>query len=211
MPYYRRAVDPRFLKPNRDYVPNFKSNRSFEKTQERITEKYLAFFEEHRPSRSGRSCSRTTSERKPTVSRLLVTGRRNNASRVLEAAEEIVAPRRPAAAGEPDESPAPTRTPRRGAAATDACRGTVVAAAQLDSRCRRRLDWSFRRRRCRRAARPAGAAGALPPTSSIAPGGCEIADDAETSVPPHRCTPRPRRPGDRERRPIPRLQPPEDR
>jgi hypothetical protein len=119
MPYYRRAVDPRFLRPDRDYVPNFKSNRAFEHTQERITEKYMAFFEERDPQKRAKLFN-DYARAHASVSRLLATGRRNNASRVMEAAEEIVAPRRPPAAREtPDAPPAPTRDTRRGATATN--------------------------------------------------------------------------------------------
>jgi hypothetical protein len=116
MPYYRSAVDPRFLKNDRDYVPNSKSSRSFEKTQQRITEKYLAFFEEHDPKKRAK-LFRDYTRAQSNVSRLLATGRRTNASRVLAAAEEAVAPR--GAADEPEAMPARTRAPRREAPATD--------------------------------------------------------------------------------------------
>ncbi len=131
MPYFRSTVDPRFLKNDRDYVPNSpnsKSGRSFEKTQQRITEKYMAFFEERDPQKRAK-LFKEYSRAQSSVSRLLATGRRTNAARILAAAEEAVSPR--GAAGEPEASPARTRTPRREAPATDG--GTAPVSPRRSS------------------------------------------------------------------------------
>jgi hypothetical protein len=52
MPYYRSAVDSRFDKDRRrEYRPNRKADQAFERTQELIAEKYLAYFSERDPAR----------------------------------------------------------------------------------------------------------------------------------------------------------------
>jgi hypothetical protein len=119
MPYYRSAIDPRFLTPDRDYMPNRKSNRSFEQTQTRITEKYMAYFEERDPKKRAQ-LFKEYAQAQSSARRLLSAGRRGSASRVLDAADEVVTPRRRASApSEPDVQPAPTRGSRRGAAAIE--------------------------------------------------------------------------------------------
>jgi hypothetical protein len=119
MPYYRSAVDPRFLRPDREYVPNFKSSRSFEQTQQRITEKYVAYFSERDPKKRAQLFKDYT-RAQAQVSRVLSSARRGNATRVLEAAEEIVSPRQRAGVrDELDTRSRPTRDSRRGAQATD--------------------------------------------------------------------------------------------
>jgi hypothetical protein len=55
LPYFRSAIDPTFAAGrNRDYRPNRTANRSFEETQQRLTAKYLAYFEERDPKKRGR-------------------------------------------------------------------------------------------------------------------------------------------------------------
>jgi hypothetical protein len=52
MPYFHSAVDPRFDKDGkRQYRPNRKADRAFERSQELIAEKYLAYFSERDPAR----------------------------------------------------------------------------------------------------------------------------------------------------------------
>jgi hypothetical protein len=119
VPYYRNAVDPRFLPPDREYVPNFKSSRSFERTQQVITEKYLAYFEERDPKKRSQ-LFRELNRAQANVGRALsTTGRRANPTRILEAADEAISSRRPASTrGDDDQRPgqAPEVGRRRGTA-----------------------------------------------------------------------------------------------
>jgi hypothetical protein len=85
VPYFRSAVDPSFdPKGDREYRPNFKSNRTYEQTQEVITRKYLAYFSERDPKRRAellKDYNRTRSN----VSRAM-SGRREDPTRALQAA-----------------------------------------------------------------------------------------------------------------------------
>src|SRR5262249_23691469 len=50
LPYFRSSVDPRFDRAgNREYRPNRLTDRTFEETQELITQKYFAYFTEKDP------------------------------------------------------------------------------------------------------------------------------------------------------------------
>jgi hypothetical protein len=51
LPYFRTAVDPSFNRSNREYLPNRQTKRTFEEIKQRVTDKYLAFFEERDPKR----------------------------------------------------------------------------------------------------------------------------------------------------------------
>ncbi len=85
MPYYRSSIDPSFdPKGTRDYRPNRQADQSFERSQELITRKYLAYFSEKDPKkRAGllEEYNRTRAR----VSRAM-SSRRENPSRTLEAA-----------------------------------------------------------------------------------------------------------------------------
>jgi hypothetical protein len=52
LPYYRSVFDPRF-DPNqrREYRPNSRTDASFEKVQQQLTAKYLAYFDEKDPKK----------------------------------------------------------------------------------------------------------------------------------------------------------------
>ncbi len=50
LPYFRSAVDPN-LAERRDYRPNRSTVQSFEETQQRLTAKYLAYFDERDPKK----------------------------------------------------------------------------------------------------------------------------------------------------------------
>jgi len=55
LPYFRSSIDPNFAKSQkRDYRPNWSTERSFEETQQRLTAKYLAYFEERDPKKRAR-------------------------------------------------------------------------------------------------------------------------------------------------------------
>ncbi len=52
MPYYRSSVDPEFSRRRgRDYEPNRRTQRTFEESQQLITDKYLAFMAERDPKK----------------------------------------------------------------------------------------------------------------------------------------------------------------
>src|SRR5262249_15334205 len=52
LPYFRSVVDPRFDPgQKRDHRPNSTTAQSFEATQQRLTAKYLAYFEEQDPQK----------------------------------------------------------------------------------------------------------------------------------------------------------------
>ncbi len=112
MPYYRSAVDPSFdPKGNRQYRPNQDADRSFEQSHEVVTRKYLAYFTEKDPKKRAellRDYNRTRSR----VSRAM-SGRREESSRLVDAANGTGADRRRSAAasreaddlGEPSDKP----------------------------------------------------------------------------------------------------------
>ncbi len=107
MPYYRSAVDPAFAGANREYQPNRKSNRTFEQTQELLTQKYLAFFEERDPKRRAQ-LMRDYEQTRARTERIL-SARRTRAAGGFDTTDEInprpgvlAAPREPAARPRPE-------------------------------------------------------------------------------------------------------------
>ncbi len=86
-PYFRSAVDPSFsqkFRDDREYRPNRKADPSFEETQQQLSEKYFAFFEEKDPKKRARLVRDYTLARRP-ATRALST-RRVNPERILDAA-----------------------------------------------------------------------------------------------------------------------------
>jgi hypothetical protein len=107
LPYYRSAIDPRFdPKGDREYRPNKRTERSFEQTQELITQKYFAYFTETDPKKRA-DLLRDYNQLRSKLSRALST-RRGNPTRILEAATRAVSERRttPEAGGRAEASPA---------------------------------------------------------------------------------------------------------
>jgi len=118
MPYYRAAVDPRFdVDGRREYRPNRKADRTFEQTQELITQKYLAYFAERDPKKRA-ELLRDFNQTRGRVARALST-RGEDASRILDKATQIDADRRsrPTTLGRDDDLTGTERsTPRSNAA-----------------------------------------------------------------------------------------------
>jgi len=87
MPYYRSSIDPTFdPKGNREYRPNFKADRTYEKSQDVITRKYLAYFSEKDPKRRA-ELLRDYNQTRNDASRAM-SSRRTDSARALEAATE---------------------------------------------------------------------------------------------------------------------------
>jgi hypothetical protein len=88
MPYYRSTVDSRFDKDGkREYRPNRRADQSYERTQEVITQKYLAYFAERDPTKRA-ALVRDYNQTSRRVSRALST-RGNDPSRILDAATQL--------------------------------------------------------------------------------------------------------------------------
>jgi hypothetical protein len=52
MPYYRSSVDPRYdTKGTRQYQPNQRSNQTFERAQQRVADRYFAYYSTRDPAR----------------------------------------------------------------------------------------------------------------------------------------------------------------
>ncbi len=85
LPYYRSVIDPR-LDPDgkRDYRPNGEIERSFEKVQQRLTTKYLAYLNERDPQKRGQLLREFQRARRQTSRALSV--RREDPRRFEEAA-----------------------------------------------------------------------------------------------------------------------------
>jgi hypothetical protein len=86
LPYYRSAVSPDF-RQDRDYRPNRESAASFEETQQRLTARYLAYFEEKDPKKRAQLLREFQALRRQT-SRVLST-RRESASQFVESARRL--------------------------------------------------------------------------------------------------------------------------
>jgi hypothetical protein len=83
LPYFRSAVDPNFDKgQKRDYRPNRSTVRSFEETQQRLTAKYLAYFEERDPKKRVQLLREYQQYRRQTTREL--TAHRESPSRLAE-------------------------------------------------------------------------------------------------------------------------------
>ncbi len=89
LPYFRSSVDPNFDKDQkRDYRPNYNTERSFEATQQRLTAKYLAYFDEKDPKKRARLLREYQQFRRQTNRAL--TAHRESPSRVVESAERAI-------------------------------------------------------------------------------------------------------------------------
>ncbi len=83
VPYYRSAVDTSLDPDNRrEYRPNREVDRSYEKTQERLTQKYLAYFTEKDP-RKRAALLRDYTQNRAKLERAL-SSRRENPSQLLD-------------------------------------------------------------------------------------------------------------------------------
>ena len=125
VPYYRSAVDTS-LDPDgrREYRPNREVDKSYEKTQERLTQKYLAYFTEKDP-RKRAALLRDYTQNRAKLERAL-SSRRENPTDVLESlAGSDNRPRTPATGTETrtrssgllDGSSSRSETARRGGSA----------------------------------------------------------------------------------------------
>jgi len=86
LPYFRSAVDPNFDKDQkRDYRPNSRTERSFEATQQRLTAKYLAYFDERDPQKRAQLLREYQQFRRQTTRAL--AGRRESSSRFVQSAD----------------------------------------------------------------------------------------------------------------------------
>jgi hypothetical protein len=85
LPYYRSAIDPR-LDPDgkRDYRPNRRVDEPFEKTQTRLTAKYLAYFTETDPKKRAQLLREYQTFRRETARAMPL--RRESPSRFKESA-----------------------------------------------------------------------------------------------------------------------------
>jgi len=102
MPYYRSAVDPSFdTKGAREYRPNYIADRSFEQSHEVITRKYLAYFTEKDPKKRA-ELLRDYNRARTRVSRAM-SGRREDPSRLLDAANGTEGRRSPTASRDADD------------------------------------------------------------------------------------------------------------
>ena len=113
LPYYRAAIDPRFdPQGKREYRPNRTADKSFEQTQELVTQKYFAYFTEKDPKRRA-MLLRDYNLMRQKVSRALST-RREDPTRILDAAIRTgLAAKRTAAADRLDEADAAIDTKPR--------------------------------------------------------------------------------------------------
>jgi hypothetical protein len=112
LPYFRSAVDPRFdLKGNREYRPNKRTDRTFEQTQDLVTQKYFAFLTEKDP-RKRTELLREYNVTRGRVSRAL-SARREDSTRILEAATRPRAGVRPPANADRADDALPPPLERR--------------------------------------------------------------------------------------------------
>jgi hypothetical protein len=97
-PYFRSSVDSRFLREGvREYRPNRKADRAYEQTQDLVSEKFLAYFQERDPKRRA-ALIRDYQRTRRRVERALST-KGDNPLRTLSAADRSGAAPRPAASG----------------------------------------------------------------------------------------------------------------
>jgi hypothetical protein len=81
LPYFRSAVSPSFREET-DYYPNRRTARSFQETQQLLTDKYLAYLQERDPKKRAGLLREYTHARRLTARALATRG--ENASRILE-------------------------------------------------------------------------------------------------------------------------------
>ena len=89
-PYFRSAVDSSFsqrLRDAREYRPNRASDLSFEETQQQLSEKYFAYFDEKDPKKRARLLKDYSLARRQ-ATRVLST-RRESPDRILGAAGRL--------------------------------------------------------------------------------------------------------------------------
>ncbi len=127
MPYYRSSVNPLYdPKGTRQYTPNRMSAESFERAQQRVADRYFAYYSTRNPARAP-SCGRSTARRDATRTE----SRRAGDPRRLAAPERPRCSSRPPARSTTRVRPGRVRAswtgPRRGATASDRlprCRGS---------------------------------------------------------------------------------------
>jgi hypothetical protein len=81
MPYYRSAVSAAY-REKRDYWPNRATAKSFEETQQLLTEKYMAYFDERDPTKRASLLKEFNQARRQTL-RAIAT-RRENSSAIMD-------------------------------------------------------------------------------------------------------------------------------
>jgi len=114
LPYFRSAVDPNFDKgQKRDYRPNRSTERSFEETQQRLTAKYLAYFEERDPKKRAQLLREYQQLRRQTTRAL--TAHRESPSRFVESADRADSGDRERASTRERDEEAPRSTTRSAA------------------------------------------------------------------------------------------------
>src|SRR5262249_24113105 len=85
MPYYRSTVDPAYEQTyQREYRPNDKADRVYERRQELVTDRYLAYFAERDPKKRAALLQQYRQMRRSTAG--VLDTRRGTPARLLEAA-----------------------------------------------------------------------------------------------------------------------------
>ena len=96
MPYYRSAVDPLYdPRGTRQYRPNARSNETFERAQQRVADRYFAYYSERDPAKRTRLLREYRAARRDADQ--ATSGRERSPSRVPGASSEPEAGVRPAA------------------------------------------------------------------------------------------------------------------
>jgi hypothetical protein len=110
LPYYRSTVDPAYEQTyQREYRPNEKADRAYERRQELVTDQYLAYFAERDPKKRAALLQQYRQTRRSTSGTLGT--RRETPARLLDAATRLGAKMGLSTPGERDRERPALRTP----------------------------------------------------------------------------------------------------
>lgn len=131
MPYYRSAVNPLYDKRDaRQYIPNRRSNESFERAQERVADRYFAYYSTRDPVRRARLLKEYRDARRE--AQRVTTGRGQGRSRAAADAAMLESELRQADEAVLSRSSVRGRTSERAAPRSDRL-GSAPAVPGLDS------------------------------------------------------------------------------
>jgi hypothetical protein len=113
MPYYRSTIDPAYEQTyKRDYQPNQKADRAYERRQEVVTDLYLAYFAERDPKKRAALLKQYRQVRRSSSGALGT--RRESPSRLLESASRLRSELEPSTPEEGDRARSSLRPRPRG-------------------------------------------------------------------------------------------------
>jgi hypothetical protein len=137
MPYYRSTIDPAYEQTyKRDYRPNLKADRGYERRHEVVTDLYLAYFAEKDPKKRAALLKQFRQVRRSSSSALGT--RRESPSRLLQSASRLRAELEPSTPEVGDRAssslrPRPRAPSAAGRAETPAARTDPSAALRPGS------------------------------------------------------------------------------